>query len=208
MKKLPLVVIGLALVLAGCTKSPSGPGGTPAADLQQYDGKVLRVTSVDGKVKGSIGIKLDSTASRPSLDVFYNLIINDRYPKNKGELGFDYQYAGDLVEADSIGDAEGTVSAAYCNKDVIPTDAFSTDFRYNDNCPAFNAGGDTSTFTWQFSQSMENYEEVLAATTIDIYDSSKAWEKDPDDTSSSTNNDDLAVSQGNKVASYTLVITE
>jgi hypothetical protein len=196
-------------ILAGCTSSSQPNGQSSASDLTQYDGRILKVSSSDGKVTGQVGIKVTAVSGKSRLTASYNLLINQAFAVNKSTAnGSDYQYIGDLVKPDSLGDAEGSVSAIYCNKDVSTTEPFTISYSHNNNCPAFNAGGATGTFAWQFQPNFASYAELLAATQADIYSGAGAWEQDPDDASVTTMNDDLAVSQGNKVASFTLMYTE
>lgn len=212
-KLLTTVALTAVVVLAGCTSSPqagTGQTGGSAQDLAQYDSTVLTVGSTDGKVKGQVGIKVKTNSSGGAyLSATYTLLINEALPKNKtGANGFDYQYVGDMVQATSPTDAEGSVTGIYCNKDVVTTDPFSLTYSHNQNCPAFNAGGATSTFIWQFSQNFASYAELLATTQIDLYSGAEAWEQDPDDANTSTMNDDKALSQGSKAASFVLTFTE
>ena len=111
-----VAVTVLALVVWAVTKS-----------LNKYEGKIVELTSTDGRLQGKVGLK----TSGKYLKAYYHILANDTFLMNNNcsnqiedcQPNSSYDFAIDLVVPSDLG-GEGSFLAVYCNKDKYPDNLF------------------------------------------------------------------------------------
>lgn len=160
----------------------------PLANFQQYDNKVVDISSRDGKVKGRIGFKLgyDESGKYPMIKTATFLLINEALPQKKDNQGFTgYYYIGHLSKAgEERSDNHGNVSGAFCNKDqmidvIAAIDDFASATNIYSDClgPMGSFDQTTETFFHHFNSyyllNEFNYNDIIAENKFSVIDFSQ-----------------------------------
>lgn len=199
------------------TNSNTGGNNTTATNFTK---KVLKISSANGDVTGTIGIEEKSDKSgKAYYYAVYNFLVKANLPFNAkcGPIGTvtqqtcggkHYEYSGRLVRP-NYKYGSGVAGAVYCNKDVSVPDPYSTSNRtyYFETCNLSNVEGIvTDTFESNFSANYDSYDAILKATTFEMYDFSNFWEE----TSANhyTGNTDRPITESSPVKTFTLTISE
>lgn len=214
-----VVVILISLMIAAPNSNNSSTSNTGTLTDASFDKKVLKITSADGSVRGTIGLtKKKNRLNKDYLVAVYNLVIKTGLPMTKcapnaqGCKG-TYTYAGRLVPIKQTGTktSNGGVSAVYCNKDKLETDVYNISGTVHDlkTCGVTVTDGvTTDTFDTSFQTNFYSYAEILKTTGFEVYDSSSFWEQKPGDSSVYTNKTDKTVQNSSPIKSLNFIVSE
>ena len=117
------VGVGVYYLLKGGSDGDSSSTSSSSKSFE-YDGKVVQISSVDGKVTGQMAISRDNAQEYP-ISVVSFMKISDDLPKIKPaveDLGESYFYIASHVSSEDLrnGSGTGALSAAFCNIDTMP----------------------------------------------------------------------------------------
>ncbi|MBU1075169.1 hypothetical protein KJ705_03750 [Patescibacteria group bacterium] len=245
-KKSPMITIVVGVVIIGLaigayflfsgkdtTNTTNQPANTnetavntnttvdPYADLKQYDGTTIDITSTDGKVVGQIGIKFDMTETYP-ISVIYFMKVNDSLPKSRAEVvaaGDAYYYITNHSAEANIrtGNGTGALSAAFCNTDQDPDVlAIAADrsisIELYEGCDAqYDPWHTTSTFYHLYGNYYDSdnfdYEMLTSRDTLAIFDSAAFYVEDTE-TGGYSADYETVISDGEITSQYSLIYTE
>lgn len=191
----------------------------PYADLMKYDGKVVNITSADGKVTGKLAISYRKGEQMP-MQVVYFLKVTDNLPKTTGAVGgASYYYIASHAKAADIrvGKGTGVLAPAYCNKDQMPdvlAMAKSGDLNVTTytGCEAQNdVYASTNTFYQVYSAYYNNYDfdynEIVGKDTLAVFDSAPFYTADPS-TGGYSADKEKVISQGDITTQYSLTYSD
>ncbi len=158
-------------------------------DLSQYDGKILKITSVDGKIKGSAYLTYEADVEKLKME--YQAFLNDDLSVNgtcggsvDGKTACDdmirYEYAQKTISQNNPDINYGVfLYPVLCNKDrYSEKDKFKdfTSFYGAEACGIDDQIGEkTSTFLVRGQIEYDSYEEILGTYDVVVYDSSQYW---------------------------------
>lgn len=191
----------------------------PYADLMQYDGKVVSISSTDGKVTGKLAIAYREGEQMP-MQVVYFLKVTDNLPKSTGAVGgASYYYIASHAKAADIrvGKGTGVLPPAYCNKDQTP-DVLAMAKAGNLNVSTFTGCDDqndpsasTNTFYQIYSAYYNNYDfdynEIASKDMLAVFDSAPFWAADASIGGYSADREKV-IKEGDITAQYSLIYTE
>lgn len=195
------------------------------SSLKQYDGKVLKISSDDGKMSGQAWIKYINESGKESLRVRYNIFLNDELNLNGTCGGNDkpncgkiiaYEYDHKIFTLNKNQYMNGaTVFPALCNKNqqIANPDVSFTSYYGATQCGVDSRyGAPTSVFVLNGKMNFQSYEDILQSYKISIIDSSKFWYSIPTPGSTDPNekqyrlDQDKALANGLEVKSYAIKI--
>lgn len=190
------------------------------ADLMKYDGKVVNISSADGKVTGKLAIAYRKGEQMP-MQVVYFLKVTDELPKTAAATGggASYYYIANHIKAADIrvGKGTGVLSPAYCNKDQTPdvlamAKAGSVNINTFTGCDDQNdPNASTNTFYQLYSAYYNNYDfdynKIVGKDTLAVFDSAPFWAADPSTGGYSVDSEKV-ISQGDITAQYSLTYSE
>ncbi|MFH0853673.1 MAG: hypothetical protein V1853_04695 [bacterium] len=197
---------------------------TNTVGLEQYDGKLLEITSTGNKVAG-VG-KVVYQADKDNLLVYFHSFINDTLTLN-GTCGspagggdcqdmIRYEYHFKLLKGNNL-KYGAYLYPILCNKDAYPADITQTPWSFygssacevDDHVEAL-----TESFMARGYIEFDSYDGILGAYNIEVVDSSPYWKtEEVDDGNGGTTtqyslDSETALVQGSEVASYIIEIKE
>ncbi|MBI2356999.1 hypothetical protein HYV12_03060 [Candidatus Dojkabacteria bacterium] len=213
----------VVLTISNASSDTSNDGKNTTLTDANFDKKVLKITSSDGSVTGTIGlVKKKNNVKKEYLAATFNMLIKTNLTLNSkcGTPGYimgisctkGYEYAGRLVPVKDANEktSTGNVSAVYCSNYQLP-EPYSISGTGNTMIGCINGNTDnitTETFATNFQINFYSYSEILEITTFEIYDRSDFWEPTKGVSGSFTGNNDKAVQQTNPVKTLVFTVTE
>lgn len=196
-----------------------------ATIVNQYDGKVLNISSTDGKIEGLAGIKIAEIDGTEYVKVGFFFKIKDAFSQTPTNLRASTQYSllGGHVKIGEtrVDDGTGTIGAIYCNKDIMPDALEIASGNFDDQTLRYiectygttDAWADTDTFyhvySTAFGASVFTLDDIYELNKLEIYDGSQYWvEEIIEGLESEGLDDDAAVANGPILATYTLEYEE
>ena len=183
------IVIVIAISLISFVFVGLGDNGSSKTSGNFNEEKVVKITSTDGSVKGTVGLKPTSSGL---VSATYNMITTTEMPTNWvclpeeevcGVPSNTYTYINDLVQVDRQNTDEGSFSGIYCNVDQLPSDPYTgTETVDYYGCDYRGGSADprsvptTNKFTSNFTRVFNSYDDFLATTTFNVHDGSAYWE--------------------------------
>ncbi|MFH1207418.1 MAG: hypothetical protein V1668_02315 [Patescibacteria group bacterium] len=187
----------------------------PYASLKQYDGKVINISSADGKVKGQAVIAFQMSEAMP-IQVVYFLKVTDTLPMSRANVGGDsYYYIANHAEAANVRTGQGTglLNPVRCNKDQMPdltalAKTRATDVATYTGCSSqYDLSVATDTFYQIYSDYYNNYtfsyDKIVGKDTLAVFDSAP-FHTTNSTTGASTADNSQVISQSAVAAQYTL----
>lgn len=158
-------------------------------DLAQYDGKIVNIASIDGKVTGQLAMAYRPAEPMP-LQVVSFLKVKDDLPKTAiATGGTGYQYIASHAPAAAIRTSDrGVLSAVFCNASQMPdilalaqTGSVTVD-TYGGCADQYSFTALTDTFYNIYSEYYNQYDfdysRLLGKDTLALFDSGPYWKPD------------------------------
>lgn len=191
----------------------------PYANLSQYDGKVITISSANGKVTGQAAIAFRMSEEMP-IQVVYFLKVKDALPKKATSFsGASYDYIANHDKANElrVGQGTGVLSAAYCNTDQTPdiltmAKAGNLSVTTYSGCAdeyAVNASTDTfyHIYVDYYNNYTFDYNEIVGKDTLAVFDTAPYYSEDPSIDGYSLNVE-KAIQEGTIAAQYSLTYAD
>ncbi|PIY97156.1 MAG: hypothetical protein COY66_00930 [Candidatus Kerfeldbacteria bacterium CG_4_10_14_0_8_um_filter_42_10] len=231
-----VVVIGAGIGIYYATKNQNTNGSSnanatvnkttvktnadPYADLMQYDGKVVSISSTDGKVTGRIAIAYRAGEQMP-MQVVYFLKVKDTFPKKATSFaGESYNYIAnhDISANIRTGDGTGVLSAIYCHADQMPdvlsvAKTGSADVQTYTGCAGqYDVYASTDTFYQIYAEYYNNYDfdynKLISKDALAVFDTSSFYVADASTPGGYSYNRAQVISQGEVIKQYSLTYQE
>ena len=203
------------------------------ADLSQYDGQTLKITSTENNIKGTAWLTYDEENNKIKAE--YQALLNDDLPVN-GTCGgsvdgrdkclemIRHEYAQKTTSQQDSSNSFGVfLYPVLCNKEkLLDKENMNDKFDYYGAiaCEVDNRIQEkTSTFLVWGRLEFESYEEILGLYDVVVYDSSQYWVETTDKTSQKYKDDpegsryfelesNDSIEEKNKVKSYVMEFAE
>jgi hypothetical protein len=209
---------------AAVTNTNTTTESDSTTNARQYDGKVINVSSADGKIEGLAGVKIAETDGSEYVTVGFFFKIHDTFSQKSTNLGSThYSLLANHIKSSEtrVDEGGGTVGGIYCEKNVMPDILEITSGNFNDQTRRYiectygttDAWEDTDTFyhtyVKPFGFSVFTLEDIYEISKLEIYDASQYWvEEMYEGLESAGIDEEAAVANAPILATYTLEYEE
>lgn len=201
----------------------------PTSNAKPHDGKIINVTSADGKIEGLAGIKYTEFEGYEYIVVGFFFKIHDAFFQKSDNVGnFDYSLVANHIKSTETRVDDGTVTkgtnmlgSIYCEKDFVPDvfelvagNSYDQTVRYIDcTWGTPEAWADTDSFYYEHNKSFSidtfTLEDIYEINKLEIYEGSQYWiEEDVDDLYSAGLDTAAVYASAPIIATYTLEFEE
>lgn len=191
------------------------------ADLKKYDGKVVTISSADGKVTGKIALAYRESEQMPLQAVFYLKVTDSLSKKATSFGGESYNYIASHTKTADVRQGEGTgiLSPIFCSKDLMPdvlamAKAGSVGQEIYGECVIQSdpyASTDTFYHIYAAYYNVYNFDynqDIISKNVFAVFDTSPFYVPDVNMAGSYTYDRAKVISEGEVVKQYSLIYKE